>query len=163
MHASAAQLAASQATAAPGPPADPLIALLHAPASPHCALCSSRSPPPEGSSLDFMRVYARLAARLQPLMMKQRAFPVATHAGQLLSATPSMDDSQRRAVQALAALAPASSCDEMAASASGGSAHPAAALEQRLEAAVVEDGVGGGGGTAGEQQAAAGGGDAGAG
>ncbi|KAI7845902.1 hypothetical protein COHA_000635 [Chlorella ohadii] len=57
-----------------------------------------------GSSLDFMRVYGQLASRLQHIMMKRTAFPTATHAGQLLLATPSMTEEQRRAVEEVRAL-----------------------------------------------------------
>lgn len=42
-----------------------------------------------------MRVYGQLASRLQHIMMKRSAFPTATHAGQLLRATPSMTEEQR--------------------------------------------------------------------
>ena len=42
-----------------------------------------------------MRVYGQLASRLQHIMMKRTAFPTATHAGQLLLATPSMTEEQR--------------------------------------------------------------------
>lgn len=42
-----------------------------------------------------MRVYGQLASRLQHIMMKRRAFPTATHAGQLLRATPSMTEEER--------------------------------------------------------------------
>lgn len=111
--------------------------------------------------MDFMRVYARLATALQPLMMKQRAFPVATHAGQLLAPTASMNDGERHAVQALVALAPASSSYEEASASEGGSRRldgPVASLEQQLDmVAAAGDGAEEG------QQAAAGSGDPGGG
>lgn len=59
------------------------------------SLCHPATPLCEaGSSMDFMRCYAQLASRLQPIMMKRRAFPTATHARQLLAATPSMNEEQ---------------------------------------------------------------------
>lgn len=72
----------------------PLLTPCHAHA---CAL-------PAGSSLDFMRVYAQLATRLQPIMMKRAAHPTAAHAGQLLGLTPSMTEAEVAAVQAVRLL-----------------------------------------------------------
>ena len=99
-------------------------------------------PTAAGSSLDFMRVYGQLAARLGPLMMKRRAFPTASHAGQLLGSTASMCEAERAAVEAVQALAPPSSSDEAGSEADGGAAArgtaPAASLQERLDAAVAE-------------------------
>lgn len=54
-----------------------------------------------GSSLDFMRVYAQLAARLQHVMMRRDAFPTATKAAALLQVTPSMSEAERQAIEDL--------------------------------------------------------------
>lgn len=59
-----------------------------------------------GSSMDFMRCYGQLAARLQPIMMKRNAFPTATRAAALLSTTSSMGDSERQAIDDLPPASP---------------------------------------------------------
>ncbi|KAI3436682.1 hypothetical protein D9Q98_006098 [Chlorella vulgaris] len=64
-----------------------------------------------GSSMDFMRSYAQLAVRLQPIMMKSNAFPTATRAAALLSTTSSMDDAQRQAIQELPRTSPAGTAE----------------------------------------------------
>ncbi|PRW55916.1 CBL-interacting serine threonine- kinase 3-like [Chlorella sorokiniana] len=91
-----------------------------------------------GSSLDFMRVYGQLASRLQHIMMKRSAFPTATHAGQLLRATPSMTEEQRRAVEEVRALhrdASSSASLELRPSGSSGG------LESASQPQVVQEGA----------------------
>lgn len=90
-----------------------------------------------GSSMDFMRCYAQLASRLQPIMMKRRAFPTATHARQLLAATPSMNEEQARAIMDVPRHSSGSEMDEGSA---GGS------LGTRFDAVASTTGAAGGSG-----------------
>jgi hypothetical protein len=87
------------------------------------------------SSLDFMRCYAQLASRLQPLMMKRNAFPTAQRAAQLLATSASMDETQRLAIEDLPPGSPSAGSE--GSFPGGGSPEGSGLLSQRLAAASL--------------------------
>ena len=85
--------------------------------------------------MDFMRIYAQLASKVQPIMLKSTAHPTARHASQLLTPTPSMGEQERAAIEQLLLHRSSSATSDGGASASSGS--QSLGLETRFEAATL--------------------------
>ncbi|PSC71591.1 CBL-interacting kinase 32 [Micractinium conductrix] len=88
-----------------------------------------------GGGMDFMRIYAQLASKVQPIMLKSTAHPTARHASQLLTPTPSMGEQERAAIEQLLLHRSSSATSDGGASASSGS--QSLGLETRFEAATL--------------------------